>query len=140
MALDPNSRSRACSRVFPGSEADLGAVVCEVARHFMLQGYGVCALPARRGRWQLRITRSDVFAQSVPSGARCALSILLRQGPVGAYTRAQASLWPRQPLLTRITAALLWPWIGRSVWAMCEDFGLDQEAILAVQSSLGKRS
>lgn len=140
MSLTPNGGPLACSRVFPGSEADLGAVVCDVAKHFMLQGYAVCALPARRGRWQLRITRADVFAQRVPSGARCALRISLRQSSIGTSARAQASLWPRQPLRTRITAALLWPWIGRSVWATCEGSGLDQEAILAVESSLGKRS
>ncbi|MGI6131698.1 MAG: hypothetical protein ACOYES_07485 [Bacillota bacterium] len=140
MSMPANNRSQGTSRVFPDFEADLGSVVCDVARHFMLQGYGVCALPARRGRWQLRITRADVFSQPVPTGARCALSISLWRSPIGASARAQASLWPSQPTRIKIAAALLWPWIGRSVWECVESSGLDQEAISAVESSLRKRS
>ena len=140
MSIPANRRSQGTSRVFPDLPADLGSVVCEVARHFMLQGYGVCALPARRGRWQIRITRADVFSQPASSGARCALGISLMQSPGGILARAQASLWPSQPVRTRIVAALLWPWIGRSVWECVESSGLDREAISAVESSLRKRS
>ncbi len=126
-------------RVFPDSEADLGFVVCDVARHFMLQGYAVCALPARKGRWQLRITRDDVFTQPVPSGARCALSISLKQSPSGTLARAQASLWPNLPIRTRIVASVLWPWINRTVWESAESSGLDRQAIRAVEASLAKQ-
>jgi hypothetical protein len=140
MSMTANRRPLGNGRVFPDFEADLGSVVCDVAKHFMLQGYGVCALPARRGRWQLRITRADVFSQPVPSGARCALGISLWKSPVGTSAQAQASLWPSQPIRTRIAAALLWPWISRSVWESVESSGLDQEAISAVESSLRKRS
>jgi hypothetical protein len=138
--MTANHKPRGTSRVFPGSAADLGSIVCDVARHFMLQGYGVCALPARRGRWELRITKSDVFSRSIPSGARGALSMSLWQSPAGASAYAQASLWPSQPIRTRIAAALLWPWIGRSVWECAADSGLDQEAIRAVEAALTKRS
>ncbi len=134
-----NGRPRGINRFFPGSAADLGPIVCDVARHFMLQGYGVCALPARRGRWQLRITRADVFSQPVPSGARCALGISLRQSPIGTSACAQASIWPSQPIRARIAATLLWPWIGRDVWERVESLALDREAMSAVESSLRKR-
>lgn len=140
MSMPANHRPQGTSRVFPIPEADLGSVVCDVAKHFMLRGYGVCALPARRGRWQIRITRADVFSQPASSGARCALGISLVQSPGGILARAQASLWPSQPIRTRIVAALLWPWIGRSVWECVESSGLDREAISAVESSLRKRS
>ncbi|HNU95170.1 MAG TPA: hypothetical protein PKM31_10145 [Bacillota bacterium] len=140
MSMTANHKPRGTSRVFPGSAADLGSIVCDVARHFMLQGYGVCALPARRGRWELRITKSDVFSRSIPSGARGALSMSLWQSPAGASAYAQASLWPSQPIRTRIAAALLWPWIGRSVWECAAYSGLDQEAIRAVEAALTKRS
>ncbi len=140
MSITVNHKPRGTSRVFPSSAADLGSIVCDVARHFMLQGYGVCALPERKGRWRLRITRADVFSKPVPSGARCALSILLWQSPIGTSACAQASLWPSQLTRTRLAATLLWPWIGRSVWECVESSGLDQEAICAVESALRKRS
>jgi len=140
MSVTANHRPRGASRVFPSSAADLGSIVCDVARHFMLQGYGVYALPERKGRWQLRITRADVFSQPVPSGARCALSISLWQSSIGTSACAEASLWPSQPIRTRIAAALLWPWIGRGVWECVESSALDREAMSAVESSLRKRS
>ncbi len=140
MSMPANRKSQGTSRVFPGLEADLESVVCDVARHFMFQGYGVCALPARRGQWQLRITRADVFSQPALSGARCALGVSLVQSPGGILARAQASLWPSQPIRTRIITALLWPWIGRSVWECIESSGLDREAIHAVESALRSRS
>jgi len=87
----------------------------------------------------MRLTKADVFSQPVPSGARCALSISLAQSPGGILARAQASLWPSQPIRTRIVAALLWPWIGRSVWECVESSGLHREAICAVESALRKR-
>ncbi len=88
----------------------------------------------------MRITRADVFSQPASSGARCALGISLMQSPGGILAQAQASLWPSQPIRTRIIAALLWPWIGRSVWERVESSGLGREAISAVESSLRKRS
>lgn len=127
-------------RVFPGPEVDLGAIMCDVARHFMLQGYGVSALPAAKGRWQLKVTRADVFARPALSGVRFALGISLWQNSTGTSAQAHASLWPSLPIQARITAGLLWPWIGRTVWECVESSGLDKEAICAVESALGRRS
>jgi len=113
---------------------DLAPVVKDVTEHFVVKGFEVASEQTLSGGWLLSLTKGGAFKTVV--GLKTALKIELESKDGKTLTKAGVGIFGQQAVPSAISLLLFWPVLITQIWGMVEQSRLDEEAMLAIQTSL----
>lgn len=113
---------------------DLTPVVKDLTEHFQVQGFEVQSEQLLTGGWELSITKGGVFKTIV--GLKSALKITLESGDGKTHAKAGIGIFGQQAIPAAISLLVFWPVLITQIWGAVESSKLDEEAMLAIQTSL----
>jgi hypothetical protein len=113
---------------------DLAPVVKDVTEHFQVQGFEVVSERTVTGGWHISITKGGVFKAVV--GLKSAMKIELETSGNKTLAKAGVGIFGQQAVPFAISMLVFWPVLITQIWGMVQSSKLDEEAMLAIQTSL----